>query len=112
MKLPHGDRARVDQEKIVQYLLNPAHPDNGGKAAFFLALGYNVNNWRLLAAAFQSLAANSDISKKLESPHGSKYILDGMIDAPVGKSTVVRTIWAIDRGSEIPRLVTAYPHPV
>jgi hypothetical protein len=32
MKLPNADKAIIDREKIADYLLNPAHPDNGGKA--------------------------------------------------------------------------------
>jgi len=35
MKLPNANNANVEREKIVDYLLNPAHPDNGGKAEFF-----------------------------------------------------------------------------
>jgi hypothetical protein len=41
MKLPHADLVIIEQAKIVDYLLNPAHPDNGGKAAFFLAMGFS-----------------------------------------------------------------------
>ena len=32
MKLPNAENAVVEREKIADYLLNPAHPDNGGKA--------------------------------------------------------------------------------
>jgi hypothetical protein len=44
MKLPNADRAFVAQEKIRDYLLNAAHPDNGGKAAFFMALGFRAED--------------------------------------------------------------------
>jgi len=37
MNLPNAGEAVVEREKIVGYLLNPAHPDNGGKAEFFYA---------------------------------------------------------------------------
>ena len=40
MYLPNANLAIVDREKIADYLLNPAHPDNGGKAKFFLGLGF------------------------------------------------------------------------
>lgn len=45
MKLPNAHLAIVDEETIVDYLLNPAHPDNGGKAKFFLGLGFTVDQW-------------------------------------------------------------------
>jgi len=38
MNLPNAHLAMAEQEKICGYLLNPAHPDNGGKAQFFMAL--------------------------------------------------------------------------
>jgi hypothetical protein len=55
------------------------------------------------------LALNHAISKKMESAHGRKYIIDGAIETPGGKTPLVRTVWIIDRGSDVPRLVTAYP---
>jgi hypothetical protein len=90
-------------------LLDPAHPDNGGKAAFFLSLGFNQEDWQKLALAFRKLAARAEIAKSVETSHGCKYIVDGRIETPVGKSPAVRTIWIIDRGAEAPRLVSAYP---
>ena len=48
-------------------------------------------------------------TQKMESPHGLKYIMDGKIETPSGKSPRVRTIWIVDQGLQAPRLVTAYP---
>jgi hypothetical protein len=31
MKLPNAERARVDREKITDYLLSPVHPDGSSK---------------------------------------------------------------------------------
>ena len=108
MKLPNAEKAVVEREKIVDYLLNAAHPDNGGKAAFFLGLGFSRDDWQGLIAAFGKLAGTAEVSKTMESPHGRKFVLDGRIEAPGGKAAVVRTIWIVDRGQDAPRLVTAY----
>jgi hypothetical protein len=51
MKLPNALSALGEREKITEYLLNPAHPDNGGKAPFFTALGFERENWGLFADA-------------------------------------------------------------
>ncbi len=110
MKLPNAHLGVVEKEKILDYLLNPAHPDNGGKAAFFLGLGFSRSDWQGLATAFGNLASTAEISKSLECSHGRKYVLDGRIASPSGKAPVVRTIWIVDRGHDSPRLVTAYPH--
>ncbi len=109
MKVPSGHMAVIDREKITDYLLNPVHPDNGGKAVFFQSLGFSGENWTTLSAAFRKLVEITEVTKSVESPHGWKYILDGPIDPPSGKSPLVRTIWIVDRGQNAPRLVTAYP---
>ncbi len=102
--------ALVERKKIVEYLMNAAHPDNGGKAAFFIALGFQTEDWETLAAALRSLALNFPVYRNIETVHGRKYIVDRTIETPLGKTPVVRTVWIIDRGEDIPRLVTAYPH--
>ena len=110
MKVPNARAALIEREKITEYLLNPAHPDNGGKAPFFQSLGFSREDWPILAAAFRKLAETTEVNKRLESPYGQKYVLDGRIESPSGRTPVVRSIWIVDRVSDTPRLVTAYPH--
>jgi hypothetical protein len=110
MKLPNAHLALAEQSKIIEYLLNPAHPDNGGKALFFQSLGFRPEEWQVLADAFRKLAQTGEVSKSMESLYGCKYILDGYIETPSGRTSMVRTIWIVDRGVNTPRLVTAYPH--
>jgi hypothetical protein len=74
MKLPNADKAVVEREKITDYLLNPAHPDNGGKARFFGGLGFRRSEWKTLASAFLALAHKADVAQSMESPHGRKYV--------------------------------------
>jgi hypothetical protein len=92
MKLPGADKTIVEREKITDYLLNAEHPDNGGKAAFFLGLGFSRDDWQLLAAAFRKLAANHHITKMMASAHGTKYIVDGRIESPSEKVSLLRTV--------------------
>ena len=112
MKLPNSDIALVEEDKITGYLLNPAHPDNGGKAPFFLSLGFTLENWQALALALRKVAQNFPVTKRMESPHGVKYVLDGNLESPGGTAHGIRTIWIIDKGLDVPRLVTAYPHKI
>jgi hypothetical protein len=109
MKLPNANLAIVDPDRISGYLLSPSHSDNGGKAPSFVALGSRQDDWQSLAAALRKLAGTSPVAKRMESPHGLKYVLDGKIETPSGRSSTVRTIWIVDAGVETPRLVTAYP---
>ena len=109
MKIPNAHLALVTRDKIVDYLLNPAHPDNGGKAEFFTNFGFVREEWDTLAKALRGLVAVNDFAESLESPHGIKYILIGKLETPCGRKPTVQTIWIIDRGRSCPRLVTAYP---
>lgn len=110
MKLPNAEQAIVERKKITDYLLNPTHPDNGGKAAFFVGLGYNETDWTLLADALRRLAATANVAARTETTHGIKYVLDGGLETPSGATYIVRTVWIVDHGLDMPRLVTAYPH--
>ena len=108
MKVPHAEQALVERKKIREYLLNRDHPDNGGKAEFFAQLGFTADDWITLAAALRFLAKQSEVSKSVESKHGSKYIVDGVIENPRHRRARVRTVWIADTGETIPRLVTVY----
>jgi len=109
MNLPKADAVEIAKEKITEYLLNPRHPDGVGQAIFFLAQGFRADAWQVLADALRQLAGRFPVVKQAASPHGTKYIVDGELETPAGKSPVVRTVWSVDQGAETPRLVTAYP---
>ena len=109
MKLPNGPLVLVGREKITDYLLNSSHPDHSGKAQFFASMGFQASDWEALARALRKLAQTADVAAYLKSVHGVKYILDGAIETPCGRTPTVRTVWIVDRGRNCPRLVTAYP---
>lgn len=109
MRMPDVDRAVVEERKITQYLLNAAHPDNGGKARFFDSLGFTVAGWRLLAEALRQHARDAEVLRCVESEHGCKYVLDGPIETPRRIMATIRSNWIVDLMHPVPRLVTAYP---
>ena len=109
MKLPNADRAEVAREKVADYLLNAAHPDNGGKAEFFTRLGFRREQWETLATALQVLARTAEVTRATESPHGQKHVVVGRIETPTGQTALLQTIWIVDKGWNVARLVTAYP---
>jgi len=109
MKLPNSHRAVVDRRKITDYLLNPAHPDNGGKARAFHAMGFRADSWEVLADALRDMARSEEARESVETVHGRKYVLDGTLRSSSGTTVQVRAIWIIDRAAETPRVVTAYP---
>ena len=64
VKLPYADLAIVSDAKVVEYLLNPEHPQGRGKAAFFFALGYRREQPDLLRDALLELARQSMSPKR------------------------------------------------
>ncbi len=109
MNLPNAHLAVIERQKIVEYLLNADHPQNGGKARFFTSLGFTSAHWRALRRALAELATSAEATRLVESEHGRKYIVDGELRAPSGNTAQVRSVWIIDVGQLVPRLVTAYP---
>ncbi|MGE3787464.1 MAG: DUF6883 domain-containing protein [Nitrospirales bacterium] len=109
MNLPNGEHAVVESDKVMDYLLDVAHPDGFGKAAFFTAMGFKREAWETLAEALRQVARDSPVTKSMTSVYGQKYIVDGMVLTPKGQTVIVRTIWIVDKGDNRPRLVTAYP---
>ena len=109
MKLPNADKLVVEREKIADYLLNPVHPDNGGKAEFFTQHGFHREHWEMLATALKTLAVESEVAIISESSHGKKYVIVGRIQSPGGKLPMVQSIWIVDNNRDTVRLVTAYP---
>jgi hypothetical protein len=103
--------AVVERRKIVEYILNDAHPDNGGKARFFMALGFTRDAPEHLIGALTDIARHGEVVQIAKTVHGEKYVVDGWLSAHTEESNrqPIRTVWIIDRGTEAPRLVTAYP---
>ena len=109
MKLPNAHRAVVEREKITDYLLNPEHPGNGGKARLFQSLGFTREDWQAMAAALRKSSETAEIIDFVKSPHGRKYIQRGEIESPQGKRRIIRMVWIVEEEGDSPRLVTAYP---
>jgi hypothetical protein len=101
MKLPNAASSIVSEQKVADHLLNAAHPDNGGKAAFFRALGFPLEEPGSLVEALRR-AAIEDVGSKRTSVHGDKYVIDTVLASPSGRTGRVRTIWIVDRGSMTP----------
>ena len=111
MKLPHCDLATVPEQKITRYLLNPAHPAGGSKAAFFLRFGFTKAQWQFLAEALRRHARDNEVVEVEQTRHGTRYVVDGPLLSPAGATLNVRSAWYIDPGGDAPRFVTAHPLP-
>ncbi len=109
MKLPNAELAEVPESKLVRYLLSLEHEDGRGKAQFFDEIGFRAENWGDLASALRVHALAHDVVLTQETEFGMKYIVDGEIDSPIGRRPNIRVVWFVERGEQMPRLVTAHP---
>jgi len=109
MQLPNASRARVDEEKIIDYLLNAKHPYGGSKASFFTQFGFTAERWESFAERLRQQGSSHPVSRVTETVFGPRYNVDGEIVSPDGRNPNIRTIWQMDHGVLAPRLITAYP---
>ncbi len=109
MKLPNHERAVVSQRKVVDYLLSFSHPSGRHKAAFFGGFGFSASSWRVFAGALLRHATQHEAAIADASPFGTRYTIEGELDSPDGRRPFIRTVWFVERGKDVPRLVTAYP---
>ena len=107
MMLPDSNRAHVDRSKITEYLLSLSHPDGHTKAAFFMRFGFRVERWE--AEALRLVGTNNPVMASEHSPHGVRYTVEGLLQAPDGRKPKVRTVWIVEPDSRGPRLITAHP---
>ena len=109
MKLPNYAEAVVPERKLLNYLLDEAHPTGKHKAVFFKRFGFDTEKWETLKTALLQHAAAHEISGMLPTDEGVHYVVDGDLETPDGRNPQIRSVWAIDSGSETPRFITAYP---
>ena len=110
MKLPGGDGAFVDDEKLIGYCLNPEHPEGRHKARVFLsALGIDRSAWQALKQVLLRAAESETAEIAGPTGHGDLYVLDFAMEHE-GRSAIVRSVWMVRGTEQFPRLVSCYVH--
>jgi len=107
--LANMQMAIVDENKVTLYLLSDAHPTGRAKSAFFQRFGFSPSSWLLLKNALLDHAQFGVISSEHETAFGRNILIEGPIRSPDGRNPLLRTIWFVAAGEEVPRLVTAVP---
>jgi hypothetical protein len=109
MKVPNSSSAVVARAKVERYLLSATHPWGRHKAAFFLRFGFKQAKWAVLQASLLRHVAQHEVASVEQRPLGVSYTVVGELETPDGRLPLVRTVWFIDEGQEVPRFATAYP---
>ena len=106
--LDNKNQALIPVEKLRDYLLEASHPQNGGKAAFFNLMGYFKESWELMADDLRTQHLPQEARPGRMNPKGLTYRIEAELRGPLGTANI-RSIWQIDFGTTVPKLVTAYP---
>jgi hypothetical protein len=108
MKLPNGEQAIIDEEKIVNYLLDPLHREGRHHAELFKRLiGIDRSSWGQLRDALRAAAHDGEAVAGRKSDFGTKYEIKFSMTGPLG-TRIIFSVWMIRSGELQPRLVTAY----
>ena len=109
MMLPNCEQAYIPKPKLTKYLLSETHAVGKAKAKFFRSLGYTEPNAHQLANALLMIAKSEEVSQKITTIYGTKYIVEGEVVTPNGNTSRIRTVWVAEPHDQRPRFVTAYP---
>ncbi|MYD49701.1 MAG: hypothetical protein F4W95_14665 [Chloroflexi bacterium] len=109
MKLPNAENARIEPAKITNYLLSLDSERGRSKAKFFMEFGFHREEWQRLMNTLLVHGGNHDVTRVIETQHGTKFTVEGAIQTPDGRNPLVRTVWMIYHGSDVPWLITAHP---
>jgi hypothetical protein len=109
MRLPNVENVMVEERKLTGYLLAFDHPEGAGKAEFFHRAGFTITGLSALSDALVRHAEDNEVTEVVETVHGTKYVVEGPVHCPSRDDASIRSIWIVDKGSERPRLVSAYP---
>jgi hypothetical protein len=107
MKLPGGDAAIVDRQKLTGYCLSPEHPRGKHKARVFATLGFTAENADELRVALLTAGATADAQPAASDQFGDRYVIEFELRGPRG-SGVVRSAWIVRRGETSPRLTSCF----
>ena len=108
MRLPNGEAALVEDHKLLDYVLNLAHPVGRHHAALFeRLLGITQENYSILKSTLLEGAKMMEASLGKHTPHGQKYEMRLPVAGPKGSKDVL-AVWLIEVGSDRPRLITCY----
>jgi len=108
MILPNAEKAVVDIGKLRDYCLNPNHDVGKHKARVFVAaLSLYSQDALVLRGALLEAVKSNEAIHGTANEFGQRYIVDFDMEYN-GKTARIRSIWIINTGSGIPRLISSY----
>lgn len=108
MRLPGGAAAILDVRKLEDYCLSPTHLRGRYKARVFReALGLGPADAAWLRRALLDGARDAGAVQIAADAFGTRWRVDVKL-ARQDRSAVVRSIWIVRTGEDVPRFVTCW----
>jgi hypothetical protein len=101
MKLPPD--SIIATEKLTSYLLE--FREKSDKSKLMSLGGYTLDNWEELENDLRLLLENEEAVFSRTDNFGDYYTVFGNL-----RNLHVKTIWLIEKGTELPRFITLIPH--
>jgi hypothetical protein len=96
-----GEDHQVPAERVTQ----AGRPES----EIALSLGYRPDDPRRLASDLRTQHLSLDVTRTSEEAYGVVYEVEGPIRTSIGKNVRLCSIWQVDTGTDVPRLITKYP---
>ncbi len=106
-RLPNRQRAIITGSKIKNYILDPVK--SNGKYKYFNELGYTVKNADRLVLDIRKGLRENKAHKYEKNKYGNRAY-EVVMTLGMRKKGKILTAWQIDKGSNIPRFITAYKY--
>ena len=108
MRIPNGDRAVADLEKLTEYCLSPDHPRGKHKAQVFAsALGLTQEHADFLRDALLRAAQAEEAQFGEKDDYGQRFVIDFDLEGRSGQARV-RSTWIVRTAEDFPRLTSSY----
>lgn len=109
MKMPNNEQSFVEDKKITHYLLSDTHSLGKHKAKFFKSFGFKGTDIETFKSALIAHAIEKQIEESEDNGFGKKFELKCDFQTPDSRNPCIVSVWIIEKGNTIPKLVTAYP---
>ncbi len=109
MKLPNGEYAVVQRRKSSITCLTWNIATAQARHDFSRSSGSAPKRGRNWPLPCEKHGCQNEVSKTVETGFGPLFEVEGDLTAPDGRRPRVCSVWQLDQGETLPRLITAYP---
>lgn len=101
---------KIEQSKILDYILNNEHNIGRHKSKYFQSFGFTREEWKIFKQALIDHKQTARLADQdTESSHGEKRVYECNLTTPGGRNPCIRTVWMATETEGEWRFLTAYP---